>query len=69
MPISLTTAQRYDKHTGMGTLFAAMLPYSLTFLGVFILQVIVWMTFDLPVGPGGLSGSLEPIVLLEGVVA
>ncbi|MGL5170846.1 AbgT family transporter [Edwardsiella tarda] len=51
--ILLTTAQRYDKHTGMGTLFAAMLPYSLTFLGVFILQVIVWMTFDLPVGPGG----------------
>ena len=51
--ILLTTAQKYDKNTGMGTLFAAMLPYSFVFLCIFIVQIVVWMTFNLPVGPGG----------------
>lgn len=51
--ILLTTAQKYDKNTGMGTLLAAMLPYSFTFLCIFIIQIVIWMTFNLPVGPGG----------------
>lgn len=52
--ILLTTAQRYDKNAGMGTLFAAMLPYSLTFLILFAIQIIIWVTFNIPVGPGGM---------------
>lgn len=51
--ILLTTAQKYDKNVGMGTLFAAMLPYSITFLILFALQIIIWMTFNIPVGVGG----------------
>lgn len=51
--ILLTTAQKYDKNTGMGTLFSAMIPYSLTFLVVYAVQIIVWMTFNLPLGVGG----------------
>lgn len=51
--ILLTTAQKYDKNTGMGTLFVAMLPYAFTFICLFALQIIIWMTFNIPVGPGG----------------
>lgn len=51
--ILLTTAQKYDKNAGMGTLFSAMLPYSLTFIVVYAVQIVVWMTFNLPLGVGG----------------
>ncbi|GHV34355.1 aminobenzoyl-glutamate transporter [Synergistales bacterium] len=51
--ILLTTAQGYDKKTGMGTLFSAMLPYSAAFLCVYAVQTFVWMMFDLPTGFGG----------------
>ena len=51
--ILLTTAQKYDKKAGMGTLFSAMVPYTLVFLGVYAVQILVWMAFDLPVGVGG----------------
>lgn len=51
--ILLTTAQKYDKNAGMGTLFSAMIPYSLTFLAVYAVQIIVWMTLNLPLGIGG----------------
>lgn len=51
--ILLTTTQRYDKNAGMGTLFSAMLPYSAAFLVVYALQIVLWMTLDLPTGFGG----------------
>ncbi|WP_296971592.1 AbgT family transporter [Tepidanaerobacter sp. EBM-38] len=51
-PIALGLAQYYDEDAGMGTLMSLMLPYSLIFLIVWILQLIVWMVLDLPLGPG-----------------
>ncbi|MFQ5695493.1 MAG: AbgT family transporter [Terriglobia bacterium] len=44
--------QRYDKSAGIGTLVATMLPYTAVFLLCWILLLVVWMLFDIPVGPG-----------------
>ncbi len=51
-PIALGLAQYYDEDAGMGTLMSLMLPYALIFLIVWIVQLIVWMVLDLPLGPG-----------------
>ncbi|MDR2529844.1 MAG: AbgT family transporter [Synergistaceae bacterium] len=51
--ILLSTTQRYNKNAGMGTLFSAMLPYAGAFLLVYALQVVVWITLNLPTGIGG----------------
>lgn len=44
--------QRYDRSAGMGTLIATMLPYTLVFLAVWTVLFVVWIAFDLPLGPG-----------------
>jgi aminobenzoyl-glutamate transport protein len=44
--------ERYDKKSGIGTVVATMLPYTIAFLVVWSALLIVWMTLDLPVGPG-----------------
>jgi aminobenzoyl-glutamate transport protein len=49
-PLILTFANRYDKEAGIGTMIAAMLPYSIVFLLAWTLLLIVWITFGLPVG-------------------
>lgn len=44
--------QKYDtKKTGIGTLVATMLPYTIVFLICWILLLVVWIIFGLPVGP------------------
>ncbi|MDR1521136.1 MAG: AbgT family transporter [Planctomycetota bacterium] len=45
-------AQRYKKDIGMGTLIANLLLYTITFFLVYIVLLIVWYAFDLPLGPG-----------------
>jgi aminobenzoyl-glutamate transport protein len=52
IPIIIGMAQKYDKKTGMGTIISLMLPYSIAFLLVWILQMAIWMIFKLPLGPG-----------------
>ena len=52
-PVLLGFARKYDKNAGLGTVIANMLPYSVTFAVVWIIQVIVWVLFNLPLGPGG----------------
>lgn len=52
LPIVIGMAQKYEKNTGIGTIISMTLPYSIGFLLVWIVQVIVWMVFDLPIGPG-----------------
>ena len=52
LPIVIGMAQKYDKKTGIGTIISMTLPYSVAFLLVWIVQVIVWIVFDLPLGPG-----------------
>lgn len=49
----MAVAIRYKKNTGVGTLMAMMLPYSITFLVGWIILFCVWVfVFGLPVGPG-----------------
>ena len=45
-------AKKYDKDFGMGSLISMMLPYSIAFLLVWIIQLIVWVVLKLPLGPG-----------------
>lgn len=51
-PIILGLAQQYDEEAGMGTVISLMIPYSVIFLIVWTLQLILWMVLDLPLGPG-----------------
>ncbi len=43
---------RYDKKAGIGTVIATMLPYTVAFLLVWMVILIVFVVFAIPVGPG-----------------
>jgi len=51
-PLILTFAQKYEPKTGIGTMIAMMLPYSLAFLAGWTLLLMGWIALDLPMGPG-----------------
>ena len=44
--------ERYDRRSGIGTVVATMLPYTVVFLVVWSLLLMVWMLLGLPLGPG-----------------
>ncbi len=44
--------ERYDKKSGIGTVVATMLPYTISFLVVWSILLVAWMLLDLPLGPG-----------------
>ncbi len=44
--------QRYYDKAGIGTIIATMLPYSISFLIVWTILLIVWILAGLPLGPG-----------------
>ncbi|MCX8020361.1 MAG: AbgT family transporter [Chitinophagaceae bacterium] len=44
--------QRYDKNSGLGTVVALMLPYSIVFLLGWSVMFIIWYLLGLPIGPG-----------------
>ncbi len=44
--------QRYDSRAGIGTLVALMLPYTVIFLLGWLLLLILWIIFELPLGFG-----------------
>ncbi len=52
-PLILGFAQKYEKNTGMGTIIANMLPYSLCFAIAWLLLLSAWIVLGLPLGPGG----------------
>lgn len=52
-PLMVGFLKKYDKSAGMGTAFSLMLPYSITFLLIWIVMLVVWTLFGLPLGPGG----------------
>ena len=52
IPIAIGMAKKYDKNFGMGSLISMMLPYSIAFLLAWIVQLIIWTVFNLPIGPG-----------------
>ena len=43
--------QKYDPKAGIGTIIATMVPYSMVFLGLWIVLLIVWLLLALPLGP------------------
>ena len=53
MPVILGFARKYDKKVGLGTIIANMIPFSICFAIVWIIQVIIWVGLNLPLGPGG----------------
>lgn len=53
MPVLLGFARKYEKDTGFGSIVANMLPYFTVFTVMWIIQVIIWVALNLPLGPGG----------------
>jgi aminobenzoyl-glutamate transport protein len=53
MPVAIGFVRKYNKEAGIGTVIANMIPYSATFLVIWLIQLIVWVTLNLPLGPGG----------------
>jgi aminobenzoyl-glutamate transport protein len=43
---------RYEQKAGIGTVIATMLPYSIAFLIVWSILLVLWILLDLPLGPG-----------------
>jgi len=43
--------QKYEPKAGIGTIIAAMVPYSLAFLIAWVLLLVVWLLIGLPLGP------------------
>jgi aminobenzoyl-glutamate transport protein len=52
LPVIIVFAQRYDKEAGLGTLIAAMLPYSIAFAIAWTIMLMGWLWLGLPLGPG-----------------
>lgn len=44
--------QKYDSKAGIGTVIATMVPYSIGFLFVWIILLVVWLLIGIPLGPG-----------------
>ncbi len=51
-PLILGFAMRYVPKTGIGSMIALMLPYSVAFLIAWTLMLMGWIALGLPVGPG-----------------
>ncbi len=45
-------AQKYDGKAGIGTIIATMIPYTIVFLIAWIILLVIWLLFGLPLGPG-----------------
>lgn len=57
MPVVIGLMEQYrpkgnDQAVGIGTVISLELPYSIAYLLVFTLQLIVWYLLNLPLGPG-----------------
>ncbi|WP_209320168.1 AbgT family transporter [Leisingera caerulea] len=54
MPLLLSFAQRYVNGIGIGTLIAALLPYSIAFAATWVVMILLWYLTGWPLGPDGL---------------
>jgi aminobenzoyl-glutamate transport protein len=52
LPFIITVAQGYVKKTGLGTIIALMLPYTIVIMVAWILLFIIWFVLGIPLGPG-----------------
>lgn len=43
--------QKYDKNAGIGTVIATMLPYSIAFMIIWTLLIVIWVWLGIPLGP------------------
>ena len=48
----LALCKQYDNEFGFGTLMASMLPYTVGFFICFVIQLVIWFVFRIPLGPG-----------------
>jgi aminobenzoyl-glutamate transport protein len=51
-PLIIIFAQRYVKDSGIGSIIAIMLPYSIGFGLISTIVFVLWVLFGLPLGPG-----------------
>ena len=52
-PMCVAMCQKYDKNVGMGNFFSAMFSYCVAFFIVLVVQLVVWIVFQIPTGPTG----------------
>jgi aminobenzoyl-glutamate transport protein len=52
MPLIITFAQKYDPKSGLGSILALMLPYSIAFAVSWTLLLAAWFLLGIPLGPG-----------------
>lgn len=50
--IALGFAKKYDKDMKIGTFISNMMPYTLAFFIVWVIQLLLWYFLKLPLGPG-----------------
>ncbi len=43
--------QKYDSKAGIGTIISNMLPYTIVFMLIWIVLLVIWIVFGLPLGP------------------
>lgn len=53
MIIIIMEVKKYVKGSGLGTVVAMMLPYTIAFLLVWLILLVFWIWTGLPLGPGG----------------
>ncbi len=53
MIIIIIEVRKYVRGSGLGTVVAMMLPYTIAFLIVWLIMLVAWVTTGLPLGPGG----------------
>lgn len=53
MIIIIIEVRKYVRGSGLGTVVAMMLPYTIAFLIVWLAMLVVWVNTGLPLGPGG----------------
>lgn len=51
-PMMLVLMKKYDKKAGMGTIISNMIPYSMLFGIVWTALLVLFITFNIPLGPG-----------------
>jgi aminobenzoyl-glutamate transport protein len=52
LPFIITVMQRYQKESGIGTVIALMLPYTIILAVAWIILFILWYVLGIPLGPG-----------------
>jgi aminobenzoyl-glutamate transport protein len=58
-PLVVAFSQRYVKKTGIGTLTSLMLPYSISFLVLWTIFLLIWWNVGIPLGAEG--GFVYPV--------